>query len=161
MILQVGFHLNFPWIGSVAAVVVLVLLFTTNRLRNHLNQARWRDFSWLFLACSRDLPDSQRRGISGGPVWTKPCVSPFHVRDAGPTALSLLPYTRAVLPGGQLAAVLGGRSSGGYGHADIPALSRENQGSVVPRLSNVPDPVYRAWSLAGPSCLLHSLAFSS
>jgi hypothetical protein len=39
--------LNFPWIGSMAAVVVLVLLFSTNRLRSDLNQSRWRDRSWL------------------------------------------------------------------------------------------------------------------
>ena len=39
--------LNFPWIGSIAAVIVLVLLFFTNRLRSDLNQSRWRDISWL------------------------------------------------------------------------------------------------------------------
>jgi hypothetical protein len=39
--------LNFPWIGSMAAVVVLVLLISTNRLRSDLNQSRWRDLSWL------------------------------------------------------------------------------------------------------------------
>jgi hypothetical protein len=30
-----------------AAVVLLVLLFSTNRLRSDLNQSRWRDLSWL------------------------------------------------------------------------------------------------------------------
>ncbi len=39
--------LNFPWIGAGAAAVVQVLLFSTNRLRSDLNQARWRDLSWL------------------------------------------------------------------------------------------------------------------
>jgi hypothetical protein len=39
--------LNFPWIGSTAAAVVLVLLFSTNRLRSDLNQSRWCDLSWL------------------------------------------------------------------------------------------------------------------
>ncbi len=39
--------LNFPWLGSVAAVVLLVLLFSTNRLRSDFNQSRWRDLSWL------------------------------------------------------------------------------------------------------------------
>jgi hypothetical protein len=39
--------LNFPWIGSTAAAVVLILLFSTNRLRSDLNQSRWRDLSWL------------------------------------------------------------------------------------------------------------------
>ncbi|QHN04158.1 HXXEE domain-containing protein [Granulicella sp. WH15] len=39
--------LNFPWIGSVAAVVLLILLFSTNRLRSDFNQSRWRDLSWL------------------------------------------------------------------------------------------------------------------
>jgi hypothetical protein len=39
--------LNFPWIGSVAAVAVVILLFFTNRLRSDLKQSRWRDLSWL------------------------------------------------------------------------------------------------------------------
>jgi hypothetical protein len=39
--------LNFPWIGSIAAVVLLILLFSTNRLRSGLKQSRWRDLSWL------------------------------------------------------------------------------------------------------------------
>jgi hypothetical protein len=39
--------LNFPWIGSVAAVVVLVLLFSTNRLRSDFSRSRWRDRVWL------------------------------------------------------------------------------------------------------------------
>jgi hypothetical protein len=39
--------LNFPWIGATAAAVLLVLLFSTNRLRGDLNQSRWRDLSWL------------------------------------------------------------------------------------------------------------------
>jgi hypothetical protein len=47
-------------------------------------------------------------------------------------------------------------------HADIPALSRENRGSGGLRLSNVLNPVYRAWSLVGPSCPLpYLLTFSS
>ena len=39
--------LNFPWVGSIAAVVVLILLFSTNWLRSDLKQSRWRDLSWL------------------------------------------------------------------------------------------------------------------
>ena len=39
--------LNFPWIGSVAAVVVLLLLFSTNTLRSDLGRSRWRDRVWL------------------------------------------------------------------------------------------------------------------
>lgn len=38
---------NFPWIGSAAAVLVLVLLFFTNRLQCDLNRSRWRDLTWL------------------------------------------------------------------------------------------------------------------
>ncbi len=39
--------LNFPWIGSLAAVLILIVLFSTNRLRRDLKQSRWRDLSWL------------------------------------------------------------------------------------------------------------------
>ncbi len=39
--------LNFPWVGSVGAVVVLVLLFSTDRLRSDLNRPRWKDHVWL------------------------------------------------------------------------------------------------------------------
>ncbi|WP_263359785.1 HXXEE domain-containing protein [Acidicapsa ligni] len=39
--------LNFPWIGSIGAVVVLVLLFSTNGLRSDFSRSRWRDHVWL------------------------------------------------------------------------------------------------------------------
>ena len=39
-------------------------------------------------------------------------------------------------------------------HAGIRAASRENQGSRGLRLSNVPDPVCRAWFWVGSSCPL-------
>lgn len=39
--------LNFPWIGCVAAVVILVLLFATDRLRGDSGPSRWRDRVWL------------------------------------------------------------------------------------------------------------------
>lgn len=41
------FDSNFQWIGSAAAVVLLVLLFFTNRLRADLGKSRWRDYTWL------------------------------------------------------------------------------------------------------------------
>lgn len=39
--------LNFPWVGSGGAALVLVLLFSTNRLRSDVNRSRWRDHVWL------------------------------------------------------------------------------------------------------------------
>ncbi len=39
--------LNFPWLGSVGAAVVLVLLFATNKLRGDLKKSRWKDHIWL------------------------------------------------------------------------------------------------------------------
>jgi hypothetical protein len=39
--------LNFPWIGCVAAVALLVLLFLSNTLRSDLSRSRWRDRVWL------------------------------------------------------------------------------------------------------------------
>lgn len=41
------FALNFEWIGLVAAIVILVLLFTTNSLRNDLSISKWKDYTWL------------------------------------------------------------------------------------------------------------------
>lgn len=39
--------LNFPWIGSVAAVVLLILLFSTNGLQSDFSRSRWKDRVWL------------------------------------------------------------------------------------------------------------------
>jgi hypothetical protein len=39
--------LNFPWIGSVGAIVVLALLCLTDKLRSDHNRSRWRDRVWL------------------------------------------------------------------------------------------------------------------
>jgi Protein of unknown function with HXXEE motif len=39
--------LAFPWIGGVAAVVLMVLLFGTNLLRSETDLSRWRDRVWL------------------------------------------------------------------------------------------------------------------
>lgn len=39
--------LNFPWVGAAAAVLLLVLLLFTDRLRSDLNQPRWKDLRWL------------------------------------------------------------------------------------------------------------------
>src|SRR5215469_7540916 len=39
--------LNFPWVGSVAAAIFLVLLFLTNKLRSDLDRSRWKDHVWL------------------------------------------------------------------------------------------------------------------
>lgn len=41
------FDLAFPWIGGVAAAVLLVLMFGTNRLRGDTISSRWRDPVWL------------------------------------------------------------------------------------------------------------------
>jgi Protein of unknown function with HXXEE motif len=39
--------LAFPWIGGIAAVVLLVLLFGTQLLRGEPGSSRWRDRVWL------------------------------------------------------------------------------------------------------------------
>jgi Protein of unknown function with HXXEE motif len=39
--------LAFPWIGGLAALVLLVLLFGTNLLRSEPGSSRWRDRTWL------------------------------------------------------------------------------------------------------------------
>ena len=39
--------LNFPWVGSVGAIVLLVFLFSTDTLRSDLGRSRWRDRVWL------------------------------------------------------------------------------------------------------------------
>lgn len=39
--------LNFPWVGSVGAIILLLLLFSTDRLRSDLGRSRWRDRVWL------------------------------------------------------------------------------------------------------------------
>lgn len=41
------FDLNFPWVGGVAAVVLIILLFGTNLLRADQGKSRWRDYTWL------------------------------------------------------------------------------------------------------------------
>lgn len=41
------FDLAWPWIGSIAAVLLLILLFGTQRLRSELAFSRWRDPVWL------------------------------------------------------------------------------------------------------------------
>jgi hypothetical protein len=41
------FDLNWPWIGSVAAVTLLVLLFATSKFRSDLSRSRWYDPVWL------------------------------------------------------------------------------------------------------------------
>jgi len=41
------FDLNFPWIGAVAAAVLLGSLFGTDRLRADPGRPRWRDLTWL------------------------------------------------------------------------------------------------------------------
>ncbi len=39
--------LHFPWIGLVAALLVLGLLFLTHRVQSNLARSRWRDRTWL------------------------------------------------------------------------------------------------------------------
>jgi hypothetical protein len=41
------FDFAFPWIGGVAAAVLLVFLFGTNLLRSDASSSRWRDPVWL------------------------------------------------------------------------------------------------------------------
>jgi len=41
------FQLAFPWIGGAGAVVLVILLFGTNRLRSKPTLSRWRDPVWL------------------------------------------------------------------------------------------------------------------
>lgn len=42
-----AFDLAFPWIGAVAGLGLLCLLFATNRLRQDRAVSRWRDPAWL------------------------------------------------------------------------------------------------------------------
>ena len=39
--------MNFPWIGGIAALILLVLLFCTSNLRANAQISRWRDRTWL------------------------------------------------------------------------------------------------------------------
>ncbi|YBV94600.1 HXXEE domain-containing protein (plasmid) [Phyllobacteriaceae bacterium JZ32] len=41
------FDIAFPWIGGVGAIVLLVLLFATDRLRSDPSRSRWHDWVWL------------------------------------------------------------------------------------------------------------------
>lgn len=41
------FDIAWPWIGSIAAGLLLVLLFGTGKLRSSLSTSRWRDPLWL------------------------------------------------------------------------------------------------------------------
>jgi hypothetical protein len=43
---------SFPWIGLAGAVVLLVLMFTTNLLRSDPSISRWRDLTWLSWAAT-------------------------------------------------------------------------------------------------------------
>lgn len=44
------FIISFGWIGLVAALVLLALLFSTDRLRTDTSISRWRDLTWLSWA---------------------------------------------------------------------------------------------------------------
>ncbi|RFS17972.1 HXXEE domain-containing protein [Emticicia sp. C21] len=41
------FDLNFPWIGVVGAVIMLMLLFGTRLLRSNQQISKWKDITWL------------------------------------------------------------------------------------------------------------------
>ena len=41
------FALNFEWFGLGIAIIVWILLFTTDKLRSNLNISKWKDFTWL------------------------------------------------------------------------------------------------------------------
>lgn len=41
------FDWNWPWIGSIAAALLLIFLFGSRRLRSDLSRTRWRDRVWL------------------------------------------------------------------------------------------------------------------
>lgn len=41
------FNTSFGWFGLVAALVLLVLMFGTDRLRSDASISRWRDLTWL------------------------------------------------------------------------------------------------------------------
>lgn len=46
------FNTSFGWVGLVAALVLLALLFSTDRLRSGTNVSRWRDLTWLSWAAA-------------------------------------------------------------------------------------------------------------
>jgi hypothetical protein len=41
------FDIAWPWIGLIAAVIILSLLFVTNIFRHNIQISRWRDVAWL------------------------------------------------------------------------------------------------------------------
>ena len=41
------FELNFQWFGLGAAIILLFLLFGTDKLRNDKTISRWKDYTWL------------------------------------------------------------------------------------------------------------------
>jgi hypothetical protein len=53
------------WVGLGAAIVLLILLFTTNVLRNNLNNSRWKDPVWLawFVSAGYLLHNAEEYGI--------------------------------------------------------------------------------------------------
>jgi hypothetical protein len=42
-----GFDIIWPWIGLAAAIIILILLFTTNIFRQSIQVSRWQDALWL------------------------------------------------------------------------------------------------------------------
>ncbi len=44
------FELNFQWIGLIGAIVLLILLFGTDKLRNDKSVSKWKDYTWLSWA---------------------------------------------------------------------------------------------------------------
>ena len=59
------FDWAWPWIGAVAAVVLLILLFTTDKLRSDKSVSRWRDITWLawVAACAFFVHNLEEYGI--------------------------------------------------------------------------------------------------
>ena len=61
------FDIAFPWIGGVGAIVLVILLFATDRLRSDPGRPRWHDrvwLSWLGMAAYL-LHNVEEYGIDG------------------------------------------------------------------------------------------------
>ena len=87
------FDLAFPWLGSVAAVILLGLLFATGGLRQRRDVSRWRDPAWLgwLLTAVYLVHNIEEYGLDAIGQWHQ---FPAAMCDQ----LGLPPYPHCVIP---------------------------------------------------------------
>lgn len=87
------FDLAFPWIGGVAAVVLLGLLFASNILQQRPDLSRWRDPAWLgwLLTALYLVHNIEEYGIDATGHWHR-------FPEAMCDQLGLQPYPQCVIP---------------------------------------------------------------